>query len=106
MRSLSAFDAEEIRRAVQKDAKRHEQLYQRLSRVIGPFDYVEMTTGELTSHGLKKLNRDVPDDDDAKVIALESYLEGRAHGASGGAGSMDAAPPLLRGSFLDKYLNS
>ena len=95
-----SFDAAELSRAVQRDAREHEQLYQRLSRVIGPFDHGEMTTAQLATHGLKKLNRDVPDDDEAKVIALESYLEGRAHGAQHGAGSMDANDD----SFVSRYL--
>jgi hypothetical protein len=96
-----AFDAAEITQAVRKIAARHEQLHERLSRVIGPVaDYESMTSPELAAYGLKKLGLQPPADDDSCVVALEYFLHGRAGRESGVAG-MDSREP----SFLDRYIN-
>jgi hypothetical protein len=98
-----AFDANEVSREVRKQmaqAARHEQLHERLSRVIGPVaGYEVMTTPELAEYGLPKLGHQVPDaGDDPRVVALEFALRGRGREMGGG---MDAAP-----TFLDAYLAS
>jgi len=98
---MAAFDAEEIGRAVRKQAARHEALHERLSKVVGPVEnYGEMSTPELAAYGLEKLGMEVPDaGDDPAVVALEFALRGR--GREMGTG-MDGAPP----TFLDKYLEA
>jgi len=98
---MAAFD--ELTTAVQKAAVRHEQLAGRLSRAIGAIpDYHEMSTAALARYGLEKLGVEPPaDGDDPAIVALESYLQGRA-GHGGLAAGMDAGEP----SFLDKYLNT
>lgn len=97
-----AFDAAEVTAAVRRLAARHEQLHERLSRVIGPVaGYEEMTLPQLAAHGLAKLGIEPPDaDDDPRVIALEHVLRGRSGGGMGAA-SMDAGD-----TFIDRYINS
>jgi hypothetical protein len=102
-----ALDADEVTREVRKQmaqAARHEQLHERLSRVIGPVaGYENMTSPELAEYGLKKLGLEVPDSaDDPIVVALEHALRGRS-GREMGAG-MDRTAE--RPSFLDAYLSS
>jgi hypothetical protein len=96
-----AFDTQEIAREVQKQAVRHEQLHEKLSRVTGPVkDYEGMTASELARYGLEKLGLQAPaDDEDPCVVALESFLHGRAGRESGVAG-MDSAGD----SFVDRYI--
>jgi hypothetical protein len=98
---MAAFDVEEIADEVRKQAARHEQLHERLSKMIGPVaDYAEMTTPELAKYGLGKMGVEPPaDDDDACVIALECFLHGRA-GRAMGAGGMDSAGD----TYVDRYI--
>ena len=99
--TVAAFDAAEVTKAVRELAARHEQLHERLSRVIGPVDdYGSMTSPQLAAYGLKKLGLEVPaDDDHPAVVALEHALRSRSAGATGAG--MDAGD-----SFIDKYLRS
>ncbi len=98
------FDAAEVTRAVRQQAARHEQLHDRLSRVVGPVDhYHEMTLPELAAYGLEKMGVSAPADDDHPAVAkLEGFLHGRAGRGAGGAMGMDAAGD----SFVDRYLSS
>jgi hypothetical protein len=95
------FDAVEVTREVRKQAARHEQLHERLSRMVGPVDgYAEMTLPELAQYGLKKMGVEPPAaDDDPSVVALESFLHGRA-GREAGVAGMDSASD----SFVDRYI--
>src|ERR1700722_5341848 len=97
-----AFDAAEITAAVRKLAVRHEQLHERLSRVIGPVaGYEEMTSQQLAAYGLKKLGIEPPaDTDDPSVVALEHALRVR-----GGVGGMDAREGDMP-DFLSRYINA
>ncbi|HVA40844.1 MAG TPA: hypothetical protein VNF49_09275 [Candidatus Binataceae bacterium] len=98
---MSAFDAAEVGRAVRKEVARHEQLHDRLSRVVGPVaGYGEMTLPELAAYGLKKLRLEVPDDEDEAVTALEYFLHGRANREMGASASMDAGGD----DFVSRYL--
>jgi hypothetical protein len=101
---MAAFD--ELVTEVQKVAVRHEQLAGRLSRAIGAIpDYHAMTTAELAKYGLAKLGLQPPgDDDDSAVVALESFLQGRAgHGGQGGSfAGMDSAGD----DFISRWINS
>jgi hypothetical protein len=95
-----AFDAAEVTRAVRELAARHEQLHERLSRVIGPVDgYESMSLPELAAYGLQKLGLQPPDDgDDPSVVALEHALRGRSGGGTGAG--MDAGD-----NFVTRYIN-
>ena len=97
---MAAYDAAEITQAVRELAARHEQLHERLSRVIGPVaGYEEMTLPQLAAYGLEKLGIEPPDEaDDPAVVALEQALRGRASGGMGAG--MDAGD-----SFIDRYIN-
>jgi len=99
---MAAFDAEQIARAVRKEAVRHQELHQRLSRVVGPVEGFEsMTLPELAAYGLEKLNLTVPDaTDDPRVIALEFALRGRSGHEMGAGMDMSAS------TFLDRYLGT
>jgi len=96
----AAFDAAQITEAVRELAARHEQLHERLSRVIGPVDgYESMTLPELAAYGLRKLGLQTPaDDEDPSVVALEHALRGRSGGAMGAG--MDAGD-----NFVTRYVN-
>jgi hypothetical protein len=98
---MAAFDAAEISQRVRELAGRHEQLHERLSRVIGPVDgYESMTLPELAAYGLKKLGLQPPaDDDDPSVVALEHALQGRSTGGMGAG--MDAGD-----NFVTRYIAS
>jgi hypothetical protein len=97
----AAFDA--ITAEVRKEAARHEQLHERLSRVIGPVDdYHEMTSPELAKYALEKMGFEVPADDEHPAVAkLDGFLHGRSGRETGVAG-MDSAG----GSFIDRYIAS
>ena len=98
---MSAFDAAEVTRAVRNEVARHEQLHDRLSRVVGPVaDYQGMSLPELAAYGLKKLGLEMPDDEDDAVVALEYFLHGRANREMGGSASMDAGAD----DFVSRYL--
>lgn len=89
---MAAFDAAQITQAVRELAARHEQLHERLSRVIGPVaGYESMTLPQLAAYGLERLHITVPDDDDdPAVVCLEQALQGRSGGAMGaGMDSVD-----------------
>lgn len=100
---MAAFDIAEIATAVRKEAVRHEQLHERLSRMIGPVaDYQNMTLAELAKYGLDRMGVQPPDaDEDPCVVALENFLHGRAGRPMGpNAAGMDSAGE----TFVDRYL--
>jgi hypothetical protein len=83
----------------ERDAKRKVELYDRISRHVGSFDHEGMSLKEMAAHAAKRLSLNLAEGADP-VSAIEGYLTGRTHAASGASG-MDGAVP----SFLDGYLN-
>lgn len=90
-------------RSAQKDAARHERVASALSRIVGPFDRVGLTTdADLGHYGLTKLGHDNAHELDDPLGTLEVVLADRAKRSnSGGVGDrghgMDAeeAPKWL-----------
>jgi hypothetical protein len=102
---MRSFDAAEIGREAQRLARRHEQLYQRLSRETGPFDHSEMSLEQMAAHGLKRFNLEPPAaDDHPSVVALEHFLRGwSAQKMGAGSAGMDSASA---NDFVSRYLSS
>ena len=89
--------------SARSDSARAERLRAILSKMIGIVPDEHETADEVGRYGLEKFGQDLPENGD-HASALEYFLAGRAARAT--SGGMDAAPPLARGSFLDKYLHS
>ncbi len=90
------MDAAEVKRQVIKEIAQRDNLYKKLSLVIGAFDHAEMSLKDMADYGATKLGLD-----HKSVGAVESYLSGFASAKVVKANGMDSAP---KSSEIDSYL--
>lgn len=90
------MDAAMVKREVLKEIAQRDNLYKKLSPVIGAFDHAEMSLSDMAKYGAEKIGLD-----HKSVEALEGYLAGVASAKSVKATGMDSAP---KSSEIDAYL--
>lgn len=90
------MDAAEMKKSVIKEIAQRDNLYKKLSPVVGAFDHAEMSLDEMAKYGAEKIGLD-----HKSVEAVEGYLAGVATAKTVKATGMDSTP---KSSEIDAYL--
>ncbi|QRE00515.1 hypothetical protein [Burkholderia phage BCSR129] len=107
-RKPQVMDAAEIRRSVLADIEQRDELYSKLSKVVGAFKYKGMDSAQVAEYGVKALKLKCAKG--SEVQALDSYLAGRAAGmktnlsATAAGGARQAGDSFESHDAVDAYL--
>jgi len=93
------MDAATVKREVIKEIAQRDNLYKKLSGVVGAFDHSEMSLNEVAAYGVKKVG--LTCEKGSEVSMIDGYLAGVAK-APTVSGTMDSKKVS---SEIDSYLN-
>ena len=92
------MDAATIARTVEANIVMKSKLYNQLSAHIGAFDHSDMDLDKMAKYGCKKLGLEASKE--ARVVALEAFLQGKGAPTRTGMDSM----PARKGNFVQRFL--
>jgi uncharacterized protein len=71
---IPAMDAATVKKEIYRDMQNRDNLYQKISRVTGAFNYKAMDSSDIAKYGVKKLGLDCKSGQE--VTAINAYLKG------------------------------